>query len=150
MCGAPRSAELQVLSPMWLYMEEAATWHTEFTPESAEVDASVLSHSKWDWASVVMLTCDKNCHAGDEIWCVAEEEVLAFNIATQKQPAGATSTKAGAYNSVSNSECTERDVQAMVAAMNLPEKDMQAMIAAMKEPEQDTQRKLAAMNDREE
>ena len=41
----------------------------------------MFQQKDWDWASVVVLTCPNSCHVGEESWCLAEEEVAAFNIA---------------------------------------------------------------------
>ena len=76
---------------MWHYMEEAASWHSYFRPAPKALDTSVLQHKDWDWASVVVLTCQNSCHVGDESWCLAEEEVVAFNISHSSSSGPSTS-----------------------------------------------------------
>jgi hypothetical protein len=101
LCGGPCSAELQVLSPMWHYMEEVASWHSEYRPTSRAPETSIFQHKDWDWASVVVQTCDNSCHVGDESWCVAQERVVAFNFAHHVKSRGALTSL--------NSACLDDD-----------------------------------------
>lgn len=80
-----------MLSPMWHYMEEAATWYSDYVPASPALDTSIFQQDGWDWASVVVLTCESSCHAGEESWCVAPEEVVAFNLSHEHSRASAAS-----------------------------------------------------------
>jgi hypothetical protein len=72
---------MQVLSPMWHFMEEAASWYSpEGVPAPAKLDVSIFQHPRWDWASVVVMTCPRSCHVGCDTWCVVKEEVDAVNL----------------------------------------------------------------------
>jgi hypothetical protein len=68
-----------VLSPMWHYMEDTVSRYSYFQPAPKALHTSVFEHKDWDWASVVVLTCENSCHVGDDPWCVAQEEVVAVN-----------------------------------------------------------------------
>jgi hypothetical protein len=86
-----------VLSPMWHYMEEVATWYSAHRPAPAALETSIFQHDEWDWASVVVLTCDNSCHVGEESWCVAQEEVVAFNFVHHAKNRGALAGFNSAY-----------------------------------------------------
>ena len=82
-CGAERVPEVLVLSPMWHFMEEAATWYDGIAYTApGRLDATVLSHSTWDWEIVLVFTCSESCQAGGESVCLAVEQVAAYNLAS--------------------------------------------------------------------
>lgn len=82
-CGAERVPELLVLSPMWHFMEEAATWYDDIAYKTPRrLDTTVLSHSTWDWESVLVFVCADSCQVGGEDVCLALEHVAANNLAS--------------------------------------------------------------------
>lgn len=82
-CGAAQVPELQVLSPMWHFMLDAATWYDGVWYTAPDrLSTSVLNTPSWDWEVVILFTCSDSCHVGADDVCVAVEEVSAFNLAT--------------------------------------------------------------------
>jgi hypothetical protein len=86
-CGAHRTLELQILSPLWHFMEETLRWYEDNPAlKPGNVDAKVLQHPTWDWEAVAVLTCEANCMAGGQQWFVAEEAAAGFNLMHREGP----------------------------------------------------------------
>jgi Programmed cell death protein 2, C-terminal putative domain len=80
-CGAARRLELQLMAPMWHFMDESLAWYREADHDRPKrLDATVLEHPEWDWLTVAVATCAASCHAGPERHAVVEEVVVGFNL----------------------------------------------------------------------
>eukprot|EP00892_Ulva_mutabilis_P006564 jgi/Ulvmu1/427/UM001_0434.1 len=80
-CGAACVPELQLLAPMWHFMEESLTWYDGVSYVAPDhLDASVLARPDWDWEAVVVFTCSVSCQAGTDPVCIVHEQVAAFNL----------------------------------------------------------------------
>ncbi|CAG9467004.1 unnamed protein product [Pedinophyceae sp. YPF-701] len=77
-CSAPRTFELQIVSPLIVALSDAADWHVSEGRPSSLV---VRPPGSWDWACVVVATCSAGFCAGTESrggWAWSREEVLVL------------------------------------------------------------------------
>jgi hypothetical protein len=88
-CGTRRDAELQLMAPLWHFVEECIPWYEQLsTPVPEGLATAFLQHPEWDWVTVAVGTCPKSCHVGHEAWSVVKESCVGFNLmrAASKPP----------------------------------------------------------------
>lgn len=70
------------MGPIWHFIEESMRWCSSAVPVKTSI--SPLQHAEWDWLTVAVATCSRNCTAAAGT-CVAREHVVGFNLV--KHPA---------------------------------------------------------------
>lgn len=74
---------------MWYFMEESLNWYDGMSYKAPDsLDAGVLNRSDWDWEAVLIFTCSSSCTIGTDAVCIAQERVVAFNLASPSGPGG--------------------------------------------------------------
>jgi Programmed cell death protein 2, C-terminal putative domain len=79
LCSRERVLEMQVMSPIWHFMEECADWQDPGSRSPAlQKGLAALRKPLWDWLTIAVYVCPNACvPAGSSPWCCIEEAVAA-------------------------------------------------------------------------
>lgn len=105
-CRRERVLELQVMSPIWHFMEEGAEWYDAASASPAlELGVSALRAPMWDWLTIAVFVCPAAClPPGDAEWACAEEGTVACHGARVADAGGLPGVRLPSRSAASSSE----------------------------------------------